>query len=101
MMANGDSQRIASGDLGSAETTSLQAMLAQAEALTQGIRQALAGRSSSSSQNMTDATASHEVKQEPLPVNNAVDDKSIVMKDTVADSEVGDGTTDDSAMQID
>lgn len=102
MMASGDSQHIASGHLDSADTTSLKAMLAQAEALSRNIRQVLAKQSQPISQSIADTATPSEAKQKASPNNSTMgDNSSIVAKDTVGDSEVGDSTTDDSAMQID
>lgn len=101
-MASGDSQHIASGHLDSADTTSLKAMLAQAEALSRNIRQVLAKQSQPISQSIADTATPSEAKQKASPNNSTMgDNSSIVAKDTVGDSEVGDSTTDDSAMQID
>lgn len=111
MMASGDAQRIASGNLASADATALQAMLAQTEAIQQSIRTLLAGQNNTPSQGVADV-ASGEIKQTasstdgPENGNMATvkDDKShIITEDTTRDSEVGDGKppTDESAMQID
>ena len=61
MIASGDSQRIASGHLTSSDTTSLHAMLAQADALANGIRQVLASREAAApgEKNPTTGTVEH------------------------------------------
>ncbi|KAI1457261.1 hypothetical protein F4805DRAFT_199831 [Annulohypoxylon moriforme] len=58
LMASGDAKRIASGSLSSVDTVSLQAMLAQTEALQQGIRQLLGSRNKTGVESMAKKEAS-------------------------------------------
>ncbi|XXH05104.1 hypothetical protein Hte_011528 [Hypoxylon texense] len=104
LMASGDSQRIASGHLNPADTTSLKAMLAQAEALSRNIRQVLANQSKPTLESTAHTATSSEAKQKTSPSNSTIGDKSSIVtkgKGSVGGSGVGDTTTDDSAMQID
>ncbi|KAI0887218.1 uncharacterized protein GGS22DRAFT_106297 [Annulohypoxylon maeteangense] len=107
LMASGDAKRIASGSLTSVDTVSLQAMLAQAESLQQGIRQLLGSR------NITnDATLKATKKEASLSFNSPMSYDPIAYKDgkqrTVAkgvatnpDVEGNKLTKNESAMQID
>ncbi|KAI2472067.1 hypothetical protein F4781DRAFT_48354 [Annulohypoxylon bovei var. microspora] len=113
LMASGDAQRIALGELSSADTTSLEAMLAQAESLSQGIRQLLVHRGKPTSETAADDTTPKATKQEVSrpsnsPKGHAITTpkdgkRCIATKDTTRDTDVEDRkpAIDGSSMQID
>ncbi|KAI1417632.1 hypothetical protein F5Y13DRAFT_60593 [Hypoxylon sp. FL1857] len=115
MMASGDAERIAAGSLASADTTSLEAMLAQLESLKSGIHQLLAIRSKPAPESAAVNAASAEAKEKASSVESQKDSKLAIIsdgkqctagKDTTRTTRVSgiDGskpTEDDSTMQID
>lgn len=115
LMASGDAQRIATGDISKADTTALKAMLAQAESIEEAIRKVLFDRNSRDPGNIVDNTsfADTEIELAPLPKEglggNATifkDNKTstpVPHKDDTHSSTIKDSKrpTNDSAMQID
>ncbi|KAI1376685.1 hypothetical protein F4677DRAFT_70431 [Hypoxylon crocopeplum] len=116
MMAAGDVGRIATGNLSSADTTSLEAILVQAESLSNRIRQVLLNRNKPTPEKAEGNVASEAAEPKVSPSNDAPmdgsgnttiaeDEKpSIVGKGGIGKSDVGDSkpvADDDSAMQID
>ncbi|KAI1393579.1 uncharacterized protein F4822DRAFT_17293 [Hypoxylon trugodes] len=97
MMASGSAQHIAKGNLASVDKVSLEAMLAQAEVLSKGIRDLLQNKSKENQEDTTSNVAVKETKRKsPVSAN----EKAIVKdgKDEDADTKP---VMDDSAMQID
>lgn len=111
MMASGDAKRIASGSLSSVDTVSLQAILAQAESLQQGIQKLLEGRDKPTSENKAN-TAFKAAEKESLSSDNpkchdstiSKDDKHCAAIKDIASNPDAEGkkhAKDESAMQID
>ncbi|KAI8959154.1 hypothetical protein F5Y11DRAFT_15769 [Daldinia sp. FL1419] len=112
LMAAGDATRIATGDLSSVDTISLEAMLRQADSMREAIRQALQGRNTHGSGSVAD-DASHEDTKAEIHISNESpeDDKTVVAddknctpgKEAARDPDANDrkSITDDSTMQID
>ncbi|KAI1143894.1 hypothetical protein F5Y05DRAFT_10204 [Hypoxylon sp. FL0543] len=112
MMASGDAVRIASGELASADVTSLEAMLAQLESVKSGIHQILVDRSKRVSENVANPTAPAATRKKVSPPADGQDDDIAIVRDGKRCT-AGKGTTrvsgvnqtssteEDSAMQID
>lgn len=105
-MAQGDAQRIASGNLEKVDVVTLQVMLAQVDAMRHGIAKILEGRSKHACREKIDT------KLKALTPNSIPHDDSTVVDELKLDPRTSQGTDkyrdndtkplqDDSTMQID
>ncbi|KAI0841565.1 hypothetical protein F5Y06DRAFT_293265 [Hypoxylon sp. FL0890] len=102
MMASGDAERIATGKLASADTTTLEAMLTQLESVKSSIHQLLVDRSKPVPETKAKVSLSADNRDDEITIVK-VGKQCIAGKDTTRVSGGNDSksTEDDSAMQID
>ncbi|OTA66460.1 hypothetical protein K449DRAFT_231357 [Hypoxylon sp. EC38] len=81
MMASGDAERIAAGRLATADTASLEAMLAQLESVKTNIHQLLVNRGKLVPGSIADTVAFTKAKEDVLPVDNQKHNKITIVKD--------------------
>lgn len=110
-MANGDAERIANGNLASADVTSLNAMLAQVDSLKNAITKVLASKAHPATPGAHPATPAETPEKtsaasDLLSGDGATLDlgRSANVQSAAAQGQVGDksaGAGDDSSMQVD
>lgn len=105
VMAHGDAERIAAGNLATADVTALTAMLAQADSFKSAISKILASRTNPATPGAHPATPA-ETPEKTSATSDLVsgDGATLGLSRNAAQDQVGDKTTgakDDSAMQVD